>query len=154
MSDTRCSSRPETLSGFTASYPCSCVRTPLYRTQSDTRPADATEATRVSLCPLSKLSPPVFWGSMRLSRNGKHMVPVRGGQAGLLDKPPPTERQRFTPSRVQPPHRQHRKRTQIYLNTTDVMGLITAEVLQTMFLSKRLGVHSNSGAILDLPMPH
>lgn len=64
---------------------------------------------------------------------------------------PPTERQRLTPSRLQLPHR---KGTQFYLHTTDIMGLITAEVLETLSLYKMLGVHSNSGAILDLPMPH
>lgn len=67
---------------------------------------------------------------------------------------PPTERQRLTPRQLQLPHRQHGKGTKLYLHTTDIVGLIIAELLETMSLYKMLHVHSNYRAISDLPVPH
>lgn len=41
-----------------------------------------------------KASPPVFGLNVAVQKL-KHMVSIRGGQVGLLDKPPPTEKQRY-----------------------------------------------------------
>lgn len=117
------------------------------------RPTDATEATRVSLSAPFKATPPVF---------GLHAAVQEWKTHG------PGQRRAGWPVGQAPPRRgngshlhgySHRtgstgKGTRFYLHTTDVMGLITAEVLETMSLYKMLVVHPNSCATLDPPMPH
>lgn len=105
-----------------------------------------------SLSASFKASPPVF-GLHAAVQEWKHMVSVRGGQAGLLDKPPHREAMVNTDT-VTATTPAAQEGDEMILTYNWYSGVIIAKLLETMSLYKMHHVHSNYRVISEPLVAH